>query len=40
MINPEFIQIGQELEIDILGKNYPCEVINSPYDPENEKIKA
>ena len=41
MINPEFNKIGQELEIDILGKKYPCEVIKeSPYDPENEKIKA
>ena len=41
MINPELNKLGHELEIDILGNNYPCEVLNeSPYDPENEKIRA
>ncbi len=41
MIDPNFNVLGQKLEINILGKNYECVVINeSPYDPENEKIRA
>ena len=41
MIDPNFNVLGQKLEINILGKNYECVVINeSPYDPENQKIRA
>ena len=41
MINPDYNEIGKELEINILGKNYNCLIINeSPYDEENIKIKA
>ena len=41
MVNPDFCTLGNELEINILGKNYKCEVINeSPYDPENKKIRV
>ncbi len=40
-LNPEFAEIGQVLEIDILGDRFRCTVIqDSPYDPENERIKA
>ena len=41
MVNPNFNVVGQKLEINILGKNYECVVISeSPYDPENKKIKS
>ena len=41
MVNPDFSKLGNELEINILGKNYKCEVVNeSPYDPENKKIRV
>ena len=41
MVNPNFNVIGQKLEINILGKNYECVVISeSPYDPENKKIRS
>ena len=41
MVYPDFCTLGNELEINILGKNYKCEVINeSPYDPENKKIRV
>ena len=41
MIKPEFNKEGTQLEINILGENYSCIVVNeSPYDPENIKIKV
>ena len=41
MVNPNFNVVGQKLEINILGKNYECVVISeSPYDPENKKIRS
>ena len=41
MINPSNIKIGLKLKIDILGEKFDASIIEeSPYDPENEKLKA
>ena len=41
MVDPEFSEIGTELEMDILDKKHKVMVIeDSPYDPKNEKIRA
>ena len=41
MINPSNIKIGLKVKIDILGKKFDASIIEeSPYDPENEKLKA
>ena len=41
MINPSNIKIGLKVKIDILGKKFHASIIEeSPYDPENEKLKA
>ena len=41
MVEPEFSEIGTELEMDILDKKHKVVVIeDSPYDPTNEKIRA
>ena len=41
MVDPDYADIGMNLEIDILGKNYLAEVIGeSPFDPENVKLRA
>jgi len=35
-----FQKLGQKLEMDILDKKHKVTVIeDSPYDPENEKLK-
>ena len=40
MIKPEYAAPGTELEIDILGRNYPALVIpESPFDPDNERLR-
>ena len=40
MIEPQFADVGQKLEMDILDKKYNVTVIeDSPYDPKNEKLK-
>ena len=40
MVDPQFADIGQKLEMDILDKKYNVTVIeDSPYDPRNEKLK-
>jgi dimethylglycine dehydrogenase len=40
MVVPEFANTGTELEIEILGKNYPARVIDdSPFDPGNERLR-
>ena len=40
MVDPQFTDIGQKLEMDILDKKYNVTVIeDSPYDPKNEKLK-
>ncbi|MBL96125.1 MAG: 4-methylaminobutanoate oxidase (formaldehyde-forming) [Alphaproteobacteria bacterium MarineAlpha3_Bin5] len=41
MLAPEIAEIGNELDMNILGKMHKVRIIGeSPYDPTNEKIKA
>jgi len=41
MVRPEFAEAGTELEMDILGTRHKVTVIpESPYDPDNEKLRA
>ena len=41
MVDPDYADIGMNLEIDILGKNYLAEVIQeSPFDPKNARLRA
>ena len=41
MVRPDVGDIGQELSVQILGKPYPARVIaESPYDPENKRLRA
>jgi dimethylglycine dehydrogenase len=41
MVRPEHADLGSELEMDILGTRHPVTVIpESPYDPENKKLKS
>ena len=40
MLRPDLADTGTELEIEILGKNYPATVIpDSPFDPRNERLR-
>ena len=40
-IHPDLARVGQELDIRILGRDYPARVIaESPYDPENLKLRG
>ena len=40
-IDAGFGAVGTELEIEILGKRYPAQVIpESPHDPENERLRG
>ncbi|MDA7996054.1 MAG: FAD-dependent oxidoreductase [Gammaproteobacteria bacterium] len=40
LVQPRFAEIGTELEIEILGEPRRAEVIaESPYDPENKKLR-
>lgn len=41
MVAPTYSVVGTKLEIDILGKTYRCCVLeDSPYDPENHKLRG
>jgi dimethylglycine dehydrogenase len=41
MVKPEHAAEGAALEIKILGKLHDARVIGeSPYDPENERLRA
>jgi dimethylglycine dehydrogenase len=41
MVEPHFGEVGQQLEIVILGKPHQATVINeSPFDPNNERLRA
>jgi len=41
MVKPDLANIGQDLEIDILGKIHKASIIeDSPYDPENKLLRA
>ena len=40
-MRPDLAEEGNEFEIDILGKLHPAKIIEeSPYDPDNEKLRA
>ena len=40
MVRPEYAEPGTEMEIEILGKNYPAVVVpESPFDPTNERLR-
>jgi len=41
MVGPDHAEVGTGLEIDILGTMHRCTVVEeSPYDPENERLRA
>ena len=41
LVEAELAAIGTDLEIEILGERYPATVIEeSPYDPDNERLRA
>lgn len=41
MVRPDLGELGQELEIKILGKRYKATIIpESPFDTENERLRA
>ena len=41
MVKPEYAAIGTKLQMDILGNLHEVTVIQeSPYDPENHKLRA
>ena len=40
-VPPEFADPGTKLEIEVLGKKLPAEVVSMPmYDPENQRMKS
>jgi dimethylglycine dehydrogenase len=40
MVRPELAAVGTELEIEILGKNYPATVVaESPFDTKQERLR-
>jgi dimethylglycine dehydrogenase len=40
-VKPELAEPGTSLEVEVLGKKLPAEVVKMPlYDPENKKIKS
>jgi len=40
MVERELAEPGTKLQIDILGKHYPAQVIDdSPFDPKNERLR-
>src|SRR5690606_35265755 len=41
MVRPDVAEPGTALEIEILGRRHPATVIpESPYDPENERLRS
>ena len=41
MVRPDLGEAGSELEMTILGRRHPVRVIEeSPYDPENQRLRA
>jgi dimethylglycine dehydrogenase len=41
MVEPQFGEVGQQLEIVILGKPHHAIVVNeSPFDPSNQRLRA
>jgi dimethylglycine dehydrogenase len=41
MVRPELGEVGQELDVTILGKNHRATIVpESPYDPENVSLRS
>ena len=41
MVRPDLGEVGQELDITILGDRFRARIVpESPYDPANERIRA
>ena len=41
MVQPEFSEVGTQLVIEVLGQHFDATVVpESPYDPENEKLRV
>jgi len=41
MVHPSVSAVGTDLEVEILGKRYKCQVLeDSPHDPTNEKLRS
>jgi dimethylglycine dehydrogenase len=41
MVAPDLANLGQELEIEILGQRHKATIIEeSPFDPDNERLRA
>ena len=41
MVAPEFSSVGTELEVVILGNRFKATIVpESPFDPENERLRA
>ena len=41
MVHPTQSEVGNDLEIEILGKRFKCRVLeDSPHDPTNEKLRS
>jgi dimethylglycine dehydrogenase len=40
-VKPEFASVGGELQIEILGERKRATIlVDSPYDPDNQDLKA
>ena len=41
MVKPDFANVGDKLQVDILGEMYDATVLNeSPYDTDNNLLRA
>ena len=41
MVKPDFANVGDKLQVDILGEMYDATVLDeSPYDSENKLLRA
>ena len=41
MVKPDFANVGDKLQVDILGEMYEATVLEeSPYDTENKLLRA
>ena len=41
MVKPDFANVGDKLQVDILGKMYDATILDeSPYDSENNLLRA
>ena len=41
MVKPDCSNVGDKLQVDILGKTHEATILEeSPYDPKNELLRA